>query len=179
MYHYPGESPYEPASLNSCCAGGTDEAFDDEELLELAQAGRSQTDQDAPQLWLQQQALAKDPAVSSSKKYHVTMTTPFFPLENKPAEEQIETGQPMASHEQALPGSKPGPGLPASAAENAYLELDDDELLELACASVEPQQDGTAVPEQPSQQLTKPPVPDTQSPSAYKGKAAIGGNLIC
>ena len=150
--------PCHPDSLHPCCVGGTDEAFDDDELLELAQASRSQTDRDAPQLWPQQQLLPKDPVASS----------------NKSSEEQIHTSQPMASHEQALPGSKPRP--PASAAENACLELDDDELIELACASLDPQQDGAAVPEQPSQHLTKPSVPGTQTPGTFIGSAAIGGN---
>ena len=116
-------------------------------------------DQDAPQLWPQQQLLTRDPVPSG----------------NKPSAEQIHTGQPLASHEQALPGSKPDP--PASAAENAYLELDDDELIELACASLDPQQDGTAAVEQTSQLLTKPPDSDIQSPSAHTGREATGENL--
>ena len=156
----PEELPCHPDSLHPCCAGGTDEAFDDDELLELAQAGRSQIDQDTPQLWPQQQLLTKDPVASS----------------NKSSEEQIHNSQPMASHEQVLPGSKPHPPPPASAAEDAYLELDDDELIELACASLDPQQDGAAVPEQPSQHLTKPSVPGTQTPGTYMGNAAICGH---
>lgn len=163
--------------MHSCCVGDADEAFDDDELLELAQAGRSQNDQGAPQLWPQQQALTKDTAVLSSKNYHVTTDTPCFVPGNKLAEEQISTGQPMASHQQALPGSKPGPGPgpSASVAEDAHLELDDDELIELACASLDPQQDGAAATsEQPLPQLTKWPVSDTQAPSASTGKAAIG-----
>ena len=153
--------PGQPAGLHSCCLAGTDEAFDDDELLKLAQAGRSQTDQDAPQLWPQQQLPTKD----------------LVPPGNQPSEEQVYTGQPMASHEQALPGRNPDP--PASAAENAFLELDDDELIELACVNSDPQQDDATVPEQPLQQLTRPSVPDTLTLSTYSSNASTGRNSVC
>lgn len=82
------------------------------------------------------------------------------------------TGQVMVSHEQALPGSTPDP--PASAAGNAYLELDDDELIELAC--LDPPQDGIAALQQPVQLLTKP-VSDTQTQSTHTCSEATGGDL--
>ena len=73
-----------------------------------------------------------------------------------------------------MPGTKTPQS--ASAAEDAYLELDDDELLELACANLDSQQDGTAAGlEQPSQAFIKPPVLDTQAPTNHDCKTT-GGN---
>lgn len=140
----------------ACCTGAADDALDNEELLELAQVGRSQQDEDAPQLWPQQQAPTKDLASPTKKQ----------------AEDQMSPGQAMASHEQALPGSKPDPA--ASAAGNAYLELDDDELIELAC--LDPSQDGIAALQQPLQLLSKP-VSDTQTQSTHTHGEATGGVL--
>lgn len=150
---YPQQLPRQPASLRACCTDAADDALDNEELLELAQVGRTQQDQDAPQLWPQQQALTKD------------LVSP----NNRQAEERSCTGQAMASHEQTLPG-KPDP--PASAAGNAYLELDDDELIELAC--LDPQQDGIAALQQPLQRLTNP-TSETQIPSPHTHSEAAGG----
>lgn len=141
--------------LRACCTGPADDALDNEELLELAQAGRSQPDQDAHPLWPQQQERTKD------------LVSPDI----RQAEEQMCTGQAMASHEQALPGSKPDP--PASAAGNAYLELDDDELIELAC--LDPQHDGIAALQQPLQLLTTSDS-DTRTQSTHTHSEATGGN---
>lgn len=139
---------------------GTDEAFDDEELLELAQVGRSQIDQHDLHPWQQQQAL----------------TTGAAPCTNKPAEEQIETGQAKASGAEL--GTKPPE--PVSAAENAegLLELDDHELLELACGSFDPQQGGAAECKQPSPHTTKPPSEDRMSPRTGAGDGTAGEKLL-
>ena len=146
--------------LYQCCVVDTDEAFDDEELLELAQAGRSQTDQHDLRPWQHQQALTKGAAPSS----------------NKTAEEQINTGQAKASSVE--PGTKPHQAV--SAAENAeeeYLELDDDELLELACGSLDPQQDGVAECKQHVKLTPKPPSEDSVSPRTDAGGGTTGESL--
>lgn len=142
-----------------CVIVGIDEAFDDEELLELAQAGRSQTDQHDTQPWQQQQVL----------------TTGAAPSSNKPGREQDEIGQAKAS------GAELGtePAEPVSAAENAegLLEMDDDELLELACGSFDPQQNGAVEWKQPSQLTPSPPSEDKMSPRTGAGDGTTGESL--
>ena len=123
----------------------SDEEFDDEELLELAQAGRSQQDQ------ADVQPTREQPADTSSP--------PSSPTQ---AEAQNMLEQPGPSDRQAVPGTDRQTSEPAAVPDDGYLELDDDELLEMACATMDTQQDGAASVLATAVNPDPGPVPDTK-----------------
>ena len=102
-----------------------DDDFDDDELLELAQAGRSQ--EERPSSHHATDKSTHDAAPTQHAKATVLNSNSgqvgsiIEPLNLPAADEQQPAG--------------------ASAAQEDYLELDDDELMELACTSMDPQQD--------------------------------------
>ena len=116
-----------------------EEDFDDEELLELAQAGRSQQDEANAQHTRQQRP----------------DTVESIPLGSKLAKDQVSTAQMSTSEQLALPGTEKQQAASVAATGNEFVELDDDELLEMACASMNPQQDSPRALQQPPQSLTK------------------------
>lgn len=101
-----------------------DDQYDDEELMELAQAGMSQ--EEAPH-W---QTGAKSP--------HGKEPSPALVATVHSNAGQVDSD---AEPQKLLPIDEQQPA-DASAANDDYLQLDDDELLELACASMQPEQEG-------------------------------------
>ena len=131
-----------------------DDEFDDEELLELAQAGMSQSSPlkaKPTSTATANQAAAHIPNAAESKGLQLTTADQARPLQHS-----IENQQPAK----------------AQAAEDDYVELDDDELLELACASMDPQQE-----------IAGPQSIGTRAqdmPSARKAsQISVGGKGIC
>ena len=119
-----------------------DDEFDDDELLELAQAGRSQEEGPSSQH-------------ATDKSIHDTAPTQC----EKAAVPNSDSGQvgsiakPLKSP--AVDEQQPAE---ASAAQDDYLELDDDELLELACTSLDPQQDDAQTAPGGKSTVSKPAV---------------------
>ncbi len=100
-----------------------DDDFDDDELLELAQAGRSQRE--------------------GSSSHHAKSTHDTAPTQHAKASVLNSNPGQVGSIAEPLksPAADEQQPAKASAAQDDYLELDDDELLELACTSMDPQQD--------------------------------------
>ena len=122
--------------------------FDDDGLLELAQAGRSQEE-------------GPSSHHATDKSTHDTAPTQYAKaaMLNSDSGQVGSIAKPLQSP--AVDEQQPAG---ASAAQDDYLELDDDELLELACTSLDPQQDdaqtapgGISTVSKPAVELSKPP----------------------
>lgn len=133
------------------------EDFDDEELLELAQAGRSQQDQ--------------------VDDYHINQRpdhTESGPSGSKSAEDHITAAQPSTSEQLEPYRTQKQQAAPIAASGNDYVELDDDELLEMACAGMDPQQDSPTALLQPPPSLTKASSHDAHGANADSRNEAQG-----
>ncbi len=146
-----------------------DDEFDDDELLELAQAGRSQeegpsshhaTDKSTHDTAPPQHAKATALDNNSGRVGSIAE-----PLKSPAADEQQPAG--------------------AYAAQDDYLELDDDELLELACTSMDPQQDdaqtapgGVSTVSKSAGELSRSDPPGVPQPGSRETNLGESGALI-